>query len=267
MAGSVINNENLESHIVDKYNFKVLSLGPNDKTEEKTSVFDATQQEHTKENHPARRESDVDSSALSESSKDSLIESLMQKTDEMSSNFIKLQMKLESMTEEHQRELEEIREKAYEEGFEAGKKAALEDIESNRANGLEQFANSVATLENSAKEFSTALEGIKKDLINAALDIAQEVVSLEVSENSSAVATVLSSELIKELQSASKITLKVNPKDHGYISEHVGTLENVEVVSDSAVSEGGVVAISDAGNIDSEISKRFERVKKAALSE
>ena len=74
-------------------------------------------------------------------------------------------------------------------------------------------------------------------------------------------------ELIKELQSASKITLRVNPKNHGFISEHVGSLEHIEVLSDSAVSEGGVVAVSDAGNIDAQVSKRFQKVKKAALGE
>jgi len=47
----------------------------------------------------------------------------------------------------------------------------------------------------------------------------------------------------------------------------LGTLEHVNVVADSAVSEGGVVVISDAGNIDAQISKRFQRVKKAALSD
>jgi flagellar assembly protein FliH len=176
-------------------------------------------------------------------------------------------MKLESMTEEHQREMAEVKEKAFAEGVELGKKQALENNEKNRSLGLEQFAESVAKLENSAKEFDKALEGIKKELISAAIDIAQEVVSVEVSENSSAIATVLSSELIKELQSASKITLKVNPKDHGAISEHVGSMEHIEVVSDSAVSEGGVIVLSNAGNIDAEISKRFERVKRAALSE
>jgi len=262
---SVINNENMDNHIVEKYGFKVLSSGQNSSpVVEKASVFEP---EHSKDEHPGRRESDVDSSALSNSSKDSLIESLMKKTDDMSSNFIKLQMKLESMTEEHQREMALAKEESFNEGVEAGKKQAIEDGALSRSSGLEQFATSVSTLEKTAKEFDTALEGIKKELMSAAIDIAQEVVSIEIGENSSSIATVLSSELIKELQSASKITLKVNPKDHGTISEHVGSMEHIEVVSDSAVSEGGVIALSDAGNIDAEISKRFERVKRAALSE
>jgi len=262
---SVINNDNMDSHVVEKYGFKVLSSGKsNSQVVEKQSVFE---DEHSKDDHPARRESDVDASSLSNTSKDSLIESLMKKTDDMSSNFIKLQMKLETMTEEHKAELVAEKEKSFSEGIEAGKKQIIEEGEVSRASGLEQFSTSVSTLEKSAKEFDTALEGIKKELMSAALDIAQEVVSIEISENSSSIATVLSSELIKELQSASKVTLKVNPKDHGAISEHVGSMEHIEVVSDSAVSEGGVIALSDAGNIDAEISKRFERVKRAALSE
>ena len=99
------------------------------------------------------------------------------------------------------------------------------------------------------------------------VDIAKEVVDAELKENSTKVAFGLSKELIKELQNASKITLKVNPKNHGEISKRVGSLKHVEVISDGAVSEGGVIALSDVGNIDAQISKRFQRVKRAALSE
>ncbi len=262
---TVITNEKLLKHTIDRYNFKVLAVGGHsDDTEEtKSSLVQA----HTKDDNPKRRESDVDASALSTSSKDSLIESLMKKTDEMSSNFIKLQMKLESKEEEYKEELEKAKQEAYQEGVEAGIQKAKDDSEADLANGMSQLISSVSTLEQSAKDFENALDGIKAELITAALDIAKEVVNIELSANSNEVAKVLGDELIKELQSASKITLKVNPKNHGAISEHVGSLEHVQVISDSAVSEGGVIVISDAGNIDSQISKRFERVKRAALSE
>ena len=263
---NIITDKNMGTHTVDKYNFKVL---PSSKTEpevkEKASIFE--EPNSTSSENLETKESEIDASAMSSSSKDSLIESLMKKTDDMSSNFIKLQMKLESMTEEHDKEIELVKKESFEEGIEAGKKQILEDSEQNIAKGMEQFSTSVSTLEKSAKEFESALEGIKKELITAAIDIAKEVISIELHESSNAIATVLSSELIKELQSASKIKLKVNPKDHGAISEHVGSMEHIEVISDSAISIGGVVAISDAGNIDAEISKRFERVKRAALSE
>ena len=151
--------------------------------------------------------------------------------------------------------------------MEAGKALALKEEDKNVANALSLYASSIVKLENSAKEFESALEEIKKELIGAALDISKEVIKVELSENSSKVAITLSGELIKELQSSSKIVLKVNPADHGAISQATGSLAHVEVMSDNAVSLGGVIAISDAGNIDAQIAKRFERVKRVALSE
>ncbi len=263
---AVISSDSSAIHSVEKYNFKIIALGSNGDEEsslEESSLVGT----FTEEDNPKARITDVDSSELSTSSKESLIESLMKKTDDMSSNFIKLQMKLEAKEEEYKLELQKAKEEAFNEGMQAGKAKAVEDGDVDVRDAIKQFASSVEKLEDSASEFQVALEGIKDNLITAALDISQEVVQVELSDNSNAVAKVLSDELIKELQSASKIRLKVNPKDHGFISEHVGSLEHVEVVSDSAISEGGVIAISDAGNIDAEISKRFERVKKAVLSE
>lgn len=271
MAAVVIKNEKLEKHSINKYNFKVIASSseiPNDSHGEViTSLSSTEQQLYTQDDNPSRRASDIDSSAMTTSSKDALIESLMKKTDEMSSNFIKLQMKLEAKEEEYALGLQTTKESAFEEGVQAGIAQAEQSAAVNTSKGIEQFSTSVATLEVSAKEFETALENIKADLIIAAVDIAKEVINIELSDNSAEVAKVLGDSLIKELQSASKITLKVNPKDHGSISEHVGILEHIQVVSDSAVSEGGVIAMSDAGNVDAQISKRFQRVKKAALSE
>lgn len=265
----IISNENRENHTVSKYSFKVLAVGAHEPQDDmfESSLTHEKKDEFTKDIHPDRRESDIDASALSQSSKDSLIESLMKKTDEMSSNFIKLQMKLEDMTDEHKKELIKVEEESFAKGIEAGKKLSSENDDNNMANVLKQFSSSVATLESSAKDFDSALEGIKKELISAAIDISKEVISIELGENSKHIATILSNELIRELQSASKIKLKVNPKDHGALSESLGSMKHVEIISDSAVSPGGVIAISDAGNIDAEISKRFERVKRAALSE
>lgn len=258
---TLIQNERIEKHSVSKYSFKVLASDTIPLDE------DSILEDYSEDNNPNRRTSDVDSSSMTTSSKEALIESLMKKTDEMSSNFIKLQMKLESKEEEYKEELQKVKEISFDEGLEAGMKKAIEDSASDLSKGIEQFSTSVSTLETSAKEFETALENIKSDLITAAIDISKEVISSELSENSEEVAKTLGDSLIKELQGAANITLKVNPNDHGAISEHVGSLKHIQVVSDRAVSEGGVIAISDVGNIDSQISKRFERVKKAALSE
>jgi flagellar assembly protein FliH len=263
---TVISNDSVDMHSVDKYKFKVIAIGSKNEASSDSSES-VTTERYTEDNNPRQRATDIDSSAMSTSSKESLIESLMKKTDEMSSNFIKLQMKLEAKDEEFKEELQKAKEEAFNDGMEAGRAKAIEDGEIGVSEAITLFSASVKKLDESAKEFEKALEGIKESLVAAALDISKEVINVELSENSAEVAQVLAGELIKELQSASRVTLKVNPKDHGEVSQKLGKLEYVEIISDSAISQGGVVAMSDAGNIDAEISKRFERVKRAALSE
>ncbi|MFT7859548.1 MAG: flagellar assembly protein FliH [Sulfurimonas sp.] len=261
---TVITSDSVEKHNINKYNFKVIAFGSHD---EDAGSEDEKRETQPAENEPKLANEKVDSSALSNSSKDTLIESLMKKTDEMSSNFIKLQMKLEAKEEEFAGQLQKAKEQAYQEGLEAGVKNTSQELEKNVQNSVELYGASIKKLEDAASEFQTSMESLKNELLVAATDIAQEVIKVEISENSNEIAKVLSDELIKDLQGASKITLKVNPKDHSVVSQHLGQLENVTVISDAAISEGGVVLLSDAGNIDAQIQKRFERVKKAALSE
>jgi len=260
---TVIQSNSIEKHAVDKYNFKVIAFGGSS-TDSKN---EAGVKEYTPEDNPRQRATDVDASALDTKSKDSLIESLMKKTDDMSSNFIKMQMKLEAKEEEFKEQLKVDKEASFSEGIKAGKAEASQEVDKELNNKLELFTSSITKLEKSAQEFESSMEAVKKELVSAALDIAKEVIKVELDENSSQVAKILSEELIKDLQGASQITLKVNPKDHTYISQHLGKLEHISVVADNAVSQGGVIVVSDAGNIDAQISKRFERVKKAALSD
>jgi flagellar assembly protein FliH len=249
---------------MDKYKFKVFPMGSSNGSDDVKESDDEQIQKRVQE--PVQESREVDASALSSNSKDSLIESLMKKTDEMSSNFIKLQMKLENMSDEHKLELEKVKDESFQKGVETGLEQAKGNLDKSYTDALGHLSSSVEKIEASAKEFERALEGIKASLVEAACDIAKEVVSVELSEKSDEIAKVLSEELLNELQSASKVKLKVNPKNHAYLSEKFGSLQHVEILADSAVSEGGVVVLSDAGNIDAQIKKRFERVKRAALS-
>lgn len=254
----VIAEDKLSKHTMDKYKFKVFSMSAgntDEECEEKPQVQSAPRESVQVEGSQTKEQSEVDSSSLSSSSKDSLIESLMKKTDEMSSNFIKLQMKLETMSDEHKLELEKVKDESFQKGVETGLEQAKNNLDKSYEEGISHFSSSVEKLENSAKEFEIALEGIKSSLVEAACDIAKEVISIELSENSNEIAKVLSDELLNELQSASKVKLKVNPKNHAALSQALGSLKHVEVLSDNAVSEGGVVVLSDAGNIDAQIQK------------
>lgn len=257
----VIQQDRSGAHTISKYQFKILSSLSG------ASIAEATQelnQSMAEEDSPPPVERRKENRT---SSKDEFIESLLKKADEMSSNVIKMQMRIESMQEEHAQALDEAKKAAFAEGLEAGKAEEKTANAGQSAQSHEQLSQSVKTLENAAAEFVGALGSIQKELTFTALDIAKEVIGIETQENSSKIAAKLSSDLIEELKDASKITLRVNPADHGFISEKVGSLAHVEVLSDKAISPGGVVAISDVGNIDSEIKKRYERLKRSLLLE
>lgn len=254
----VISQERAASHAISKYQFKILSSLSGSSVGEATHEMELTL--HEEPPVERRRES-------GNSSKDELIESLLKKADEMSSNVIKMQMRLESMQEEHAAALEEARKLGYEEGVLAGIAQEKASTSAMGEKAHDQLSQSIKTLENSAADFVSALESIQKELTHTALDIAKEVIGIETTEHSAKIAAKLSNDLMEELKDASKITLRVNPSDHGFISEKVGSLTHIEVLSDRAISPGGVVAISDAGNIDSEIKKRYERLKRSLLLE
>lgn len=259
----VIPKNETQGHIINKYKFKVLATG--EAFGEPKNVSDMQQPLPEQGAAPAAPIQEPVPHAA-HTGRDELVESLLKKTDDISSNFIKMQMKLEEQEEMHKAELEALRASVYEEGIAAGRAQMQEELQSMKNSAIDQFAASVKTLEASAADFSKGLDGIRGELLYAALDIAKEVVKSEIGERSGEIAKTLSEELIASLQEASKVTLRVNPADHGAVSERVGSLGHVEVISDSAVSPGGVIAISDAGNMDAEIMKRYERVKRAALS-
>jgi flagellar assembly protein FliH len=256
----VISKKNSNSHSVDKYKFKVLSFGAHEQKDENDSKV-----EHVENFNDESAGEAVLNHELSSSSKDELVESLLKKTDEMSSNFIKLQMRLEEKEKEFKIALQEAEKEAYNKGLQDAKAQLLSEQEKQQENTLEQFAKSITALEKSAKDFEDSLGKIENELVNAAVDIAKEVILVELDKNSADIALKLSKELIEDLKESAKITLKVNPKDHANVSEKLGKLEHIDIISDSAISPGGVIAISESGNIDSEIMKRYERVKRAAL--
>ena len=66
---------------------------------------------------------------------------------------------------------------------------------------------------------------------------------------------------LKELEDASKIELKVNPKDLEMLQELYANNEKIKVSADDAITLGGVVLLSDAGNLDGSLAMRLEKVK------
>lgn len=257
----VIPSDASHAHSISKYQFKILSSLSGASIAEVNQELSHIPPAMEEEVHEPRKV------GVSSSAKDELIESLLKKADDMSSNVIKMQMRIESLQEEHAQAIEEAKKAAFEEGRAAGIAQEKSENAGRQERSHDQLSVSVKTLESAASDFTKALDAIQKELTHTALEIAKEVIGIETHEHSTKVAAKLAGDLIEELKEASKVTLRVNPADHGYISEKVGSLSHVEVLSDRAISPGGVVAISDAGNIDSEIKKRYERLKRSLMME
>lgn len=116
MEEVIITKENLNAHTVGKYQFKILSGLSG------ASVHEAAEElglEHHTKSIPSA-ESHYEPQPSLSTSKDEFIESLLKKADEMSSNFIKMQMKIESLQEEHALALEEAKKAGYQECLTAG---------------------------------------------------------------------------------------------------------------------------------------------------
>lgn len=78
---------------------------------------------------------------------------------------------------------------------------------------------------------------------------------------SSDIALALATKLIGELSDAKSIEIKVNPKDFALLQKKYENLENVKVLSDNAIALGGVVVLSEIGNLDANLVNRIEKVK------
>ena len=115
------------------------------------------------------------------------------------------------------------------------------------------------------KQSQKHLEDLEKELSAISVDIAKEVILSEVSENSQKIALGLTKELLNSIMDATNIKIKVNPSDYLFLKEQLSENTKVEILADSAVSLGGVVIVSDSGNLDGTIMARYKNLKQSVL--
>ena len=156
--------------------------------------------------------------------------------------------------------VETAREEAYKQGQLETEKRLNEEVQQRSSEELEKFTASVEKLDGITKKFQEKIDTIENDLIATAVDIAKEVIAKEVSKDSKDIALNLAYLLLDDIKSAGKITLKVSPKDYTHVNQRID-LQNVQVKSDDSISDGGVMILSEAGNIDGDLMQRFEKVK------
>lgn len=271
---NVISGGTSDQHVVEGYRFKVISEFDNHAEEKQhsqisneenitTSSKDESPVEESQTPAPSQVVQEVQTPAF----QPSFVEDLLKKTDEMSSNIIKLQMQIESQENEFNNrlnsELESAKEKFSKEGYEKAK----EEFQKELSDFKDKYLKSIAKLDNACENLENFIEKNEKELADTAIDIAKEVILKELELNSSKIAYALAKDLIGELKGASAIELKVNAEDYEYLKEQFDQNAHIKISLDDAISKGSVVIISDAGNIESNLNSRLTKIKKMVNNE
>jgi len=249
----IVNGEAVERHIINQYSFKSFDDNESVKSETTTVIKEDKNSVVQNEN----------SNQSQNSNNNEVIEKLLGKIEELSNNIVNIQTKFEQQLNDCKQQIETEKNKAFEEGYKKGKEEAGNEVNKALEEKLKLLENSIKKIDNINEVFEEKILSIEKELISVALDIAKEVIQKEVSENSKEIAYNLAKALMDDIKDATKVQIKVNPKDAKYLKEQ--NLKNVEIIEDDAVKEGGVVIISDIGNIDAEILQRFKAIKEAVL--
>lgn len=275
MKNHIITSSNIQNHKVENYRFKVLlddRVANEPQAVSQDSVDDVAHEENfvPQENETLENENtaalDVAPAQPQPKQNNFVHEEMLKKIETLSENVIKLQMQIESNEQEFQKRLESeintAKENAYNEGKNDAKKNY--DIEIEKLN--EKLLKSVEKLDKKVLELDTFLNKTESELSGFAVDIAQEVIALELSENSSKIAYALSKEIIKDLRKDVKIKISVNPKDFSYIKEKYPE-NNFTILADDAINSGCVMVLSDELNVDANIKDRLNKVKNMVLKD
>lgn len=263
---SVVSNTQAQNHTVESYRFKVISSNLDENTAQNLENQDTNATDTPLESKTIQNEEIVEVSKKEENKaeepQNSFVEELLKKTDELSSNMIKLQMKIESQEEEFQKrleiEIERAKEDAKKDGFDEAK--AKFDDEFRQLN--EKYLATIQKIENECEKLDKFIAKNENELSLAAIDIAKEVIQKEISADSASVAQSLAKSLMKELSQAKNIEIKVNPKDFDFIKQSFEGDLRVKVNSDDAINVGGVILLSSAGNLDASVENRMKNIKK-----
>lgn len=272
---NVISGGTSDQHVVEGYRFKVISEFDNH-TEEKQHHPQISNEENittsSKDEKPTNESqipvpSQVVQEVQTPAFQPSFVEDLLKKTDEMSSNIIKLQMQIESQESEFNNrlnsELENAREKFSKEGYELAKAEFEKELNELR----DKYLKSVSKLEEACTNLNVFIEKNEKELADTAIDIAKEVILKELENNSSKIAYALAKDLINELKGAGSIEIKVNSVDYNYLKEHFSENSHIKITLDDAISKGSVIILSDSGNIESNLNARLIKIKKMVNNE
>jgi len=174
---------------------------------------------------------------------------------------VKLQIQIEKQEQDFNNRLTEELTRERENAYSQGYQKAKDEFEEAASEMKTRYLKSIGHLDTLYKSIEERLGKVETDMSVTAFEIAKEVIKKEVSVSSSKIAASLSKALLQEVKDAIKIELRVNPKDLEALKELYAEDEKIKVTSDDAITLGGVVILSDVGNLDGNLTMRLEKVK------
>lgn len=262
---NIIGQEIVKNHDITKYEFKTITPEMMESSKEiannVTPSAEAQQQDAGQE---SQKNIEVELTKIANLEQE-LVDRLLQKADELSSSLAKLQIQFEKLQAESEQRISSAKDEGYKDGYREAEEKAKGDLFAEVNAQKKALVDSIITLENALKTSQKHLEELEKELSAISVDIAKEVIVSEVSENSQKIALNLTRELLASIMDATDIKIKVNPSDYLFLKEQLKDNAKVEIISDSAVSLGGVVIVSDKGNIDGTIMSRYKNLKQSVL--
>lgn len=249
--GKIIDSHNLEEHNVKKFEFASLEVSEEKKSSFNKALFSEELQEETP---LATQEVEEELTPNAHEAND-----LLEKIETLSDENVSLTMKLETLQKEFDEKIKESSESAYQKGREEGVKDTQETLQEHNDDLNTQLLKSITSLDEQVHQHEQFLKSIEDELVETSIIIAKKIIKKELDEHSSEVANTLAKTFLDDLKEASAITLKVNPKDAHFIKEQYEDKKNITIEADDAINKGGIIILSDIGNIDGNITTRMEK--------
>lgn len=266
MTEKVIQNNANSKYAINKYQYKAFD-DDNHLESEPPVLHKAKQMDSYESQQPQPQQQQSEHIAHDEPITQNHAETLLKKIDELSTSLIKMEMQMERQQVDFNARLEDDKKRAYDDGFNAATTEFDSSYKTKCDDNDKMLSSSIKKLEETAAAYETKMTDIEKELAKTAVSIAEQVIKKEVGENSSKVALSLVRELLSKLKDASKIKIKVNKIDAEYLRSALSAESKVSIEDDDAIQRGGVIVLSDIGNLDGNISSRFLKVKEDLLGD
>jgi len=247
---NIIDKDELSNHQIRKFEFGTFGAENGDEFDKLDDEF---------EPFGTFSNADDEEESIKESKTTQTPTELLEKIEKLTDENVKLQLQLESKEKEFEQRVELERKKAFEEGREEGLKESSQTLQEEVEELKSRLIQSITNLDESAHKIKEEFENSKDELVDSAIIIAQKVIKKELDQNSSIIAKNIAQSILADLQEATQITIKANPVDVNYLNEHLNSSKIIKIEPDYAVNKGGIIILSNQGNIDGDIRSRLQK--------